>query len=63
MKQRSEFISIEIANGGFILEYQAEVDTDRNTESVREVVPTQRKLVNRLKELIAEKSLVGAEEK
>ena len=56
--KQSEYINIEIANGGFILTHSAgEAPT---AERVCEVIPNQRKLINRLKELIAEKSFVPA---
>lgn len=58
MKHSSEYVSIEITNGGFILTYDHGEGDD--VMSVREVVANQRKLINRLKELIAEKSYVPA---
>ena len=58
MKHASDFINIEIANGGFVISY---VETAEPNREIREVAPNQRKLINRLKELIAEKSLVAAE--
>lgn len=61
MKHASDYINIEIANGGFILSYTQEDKTSGEVSEIREVSPNQRKLINRLKELIAEKSLVGAE--
>ena len=61
MKHDSDYINIEIANGGFILSYTQEDKATNTVREVREVSPNQRKLINRLKELIAEKSLVAAE--
>lgn len=57
MKHASDFIEIEIANGGFILTYEQ----GPGGTKIREVLPNQRKLINRVKELIAEKSLVAVE--
>lgn len=61
MKHESDFITIELANGGFILSYEESNKSDGITREVREVAVNQRKLINRLKELLSEKSLVGVE--
>ena len=64
MKHESDYINIEIANGGFILSYTELTTTPdgvTTSREIREVSANQRKLINRLKELIAEKSLVAAE--
>lgn len=56
--KQSEYINIQIANGGFVLTYN--MGDAPGGEQICEVVPNQRKLINRLKELIAEKSFVPA---
>jgi hypothetical protein len=68
MKHDSEFITIEIVNGGFIISYAVEIPEQPGDDvcgrgqarfrDVREVVPNQRKLVNRIKELVAERGTV-----
>lgn len=48
-------ISIEVVVGGFLLGYKDLT----NGQSVREVYVSQRKLLNRVKEIVADSSLVS----
>ena len=54
-----QHINIEILKGGFILTYPQWDAEDSYWDEVREVITTQRKLNQKLKEVIAAVGLVG----
>ncbi len=60
----NDIISIEIAKGGFILTYPSSIPTsqdDANVTVIREVFISQRKLNQKLKEVVEMLSMVPAE--